>query len=102
MSERLEKIKKKQFYNVEYVGGSNYNLVNFDDFEWLIEQAERVEELKQSDLMLGSLGKENERHREALIELRELIANTTLPSSFWPVALGKIDEVLEGEADERN
>ncbi|WP_346208375.1 hypothetical protein NSS91_07465 [Caldifermentibacillus hisashii] len=48
--ERLEDIKEK-FMKYEY----DYNLSG-DDIEWLIEQAERVQELKE----------QNQRYREAL------------------------------------
>ena len=55
--ERLEDIKER-FVKYEY----DYNL-NGEDVEWLIEQAERVQDLK---IMLKVLGRQTERFKKAL------------------------------------
>lgn len=55
--ERLEDIKEK-FMKYEY----DYNLSG-EDIEWLIEQAERVQDLK---IMLKVLGRQTERFKKAL------------------------------------
>ncbi|WP_346207635.1 hypothetical protein NSS91_16150 [Caldifermentibacillus hisashii] len=55
--ERLEEIKER-FVKYEY----DYNL-NGEDIEWLIEQAERVQDLK---IMLKVLGRQTERFKKAL------------------------------------
>lgn len=55
--ERLEEIKEK-YMEHEY----DFNLIK-NDINWLIEQAERVQELK---IMLKVLGEENQRFKKAL------------------------------------
>ncbi|MED4852255.1 hypothetical protein P9386_10540 [Caldifermentibacillus hisashii] len=55
--ERLEEIKEK-YMEHEY----DFNLIK-NDINWLIEQAERVQDLK---IMLKVLGEENQRFKKAL------------------------------------
>ena len=73
--ERLEDIKER-FVKYEY----DYNL-NGEDVEWLIEQAERVEELEKDkneyirwwkdEARLGNeLRDENQRYKQALEEIK--------------------------------
>jgi hypothetical protein len=57
--ERIEQIKRKQFFET----GSKKEFVHFEDVIWLIEQAERVQDLK---IMLKVLGRQTERFKKAL------------------------------------
>lgn len=77
--ERLESLKRNREWT-EATGGKFYT-VDSDDYKWLIEQAERVQELEEeveryqsgrnvaviTKMKMDELEKQNKRYREALI-----------------------------------
>lgn len=65
-SERLEEIKEIYRWAIE---NSIANRIADSDIEWLIEQAERVQDLK---IMLKVLEERNQRYKQALEYIREL------------------------------
>lgn len=98
--ERLEEIKER-FAKYQ----TDYNL-NGEDVEWLIQQAERVQELESElnkQIEIGykfegevyDLAKENKRYREALLDVKETL-NTSLSmdvESYESIEI--IDKALE-------
>jgi len=59
-NERLEEL----MYNVgRSLNDDEHVLIKEEDFQWLYEQAERVQDLK---IMLKVLGKRNQRYKQAL------------------------------------
>lgn len=89
--ERLDAIKGRAMFNqlAKRTGEITHSLftLDADDYDWLIEQAERVQELEQ----------QNQRYREALLDVRETL-NTSLSmdvESYESVEI--IDKALEGE-----
>lgn len=63
---RLEEIKEIYRWAIE---NSIANRIADSDIEWLINQAERVQDLK---IMLKVLGERNQRYKQALEYIREL------------------------------
>ena len=107
--ERLEQIKNKKFFDVGYG-----DLLNLEDVNWLIEQAERVHELeeiiedyktvnKESYDRRKKLRKQNKRYREAIKETKNIIEeaivsldnNEKVQGLEW--AVKRVDEALEDE-----
>lgn len=66
MTERLEEIKEAYRWTID---NSLVPRLSDSDTEWLIEQAERVQDLK---IMLKVLGERNQRYKQALEYIREL------------------------------
>lgn len=96
--ERLDAIKGRAMFNqlAKRTGEITHSLftLDADDYDWLIEQAERVQDLK---IMLKVLGERNQCYREALLDVRETL-NTSLSmdvESYESVEI--IDKALEGE-----
>src|SRR5690625_251465 len=110
--ERLEEIVHKE----AYLEGTNdlVMVINTDDYRWLIEQAERVQELesvlnKQVEIgykfegEVHDLVEQNKHYREAIENVRdELLIHYRMGGSSDNDALMMLDEALEGELDERN
>ena len=104
--ERLEEIKEK--YNYERLGEFiDAKLVNPYELKWLIEQAERVQELENEyqvrqieylEEHIDRLEQQNKRYREAIIEA--LHGLKTLPSVAPRLYLISIlDKALEGDLE---
>jgi|SRR5690625_4991968 len=81
--ERLEEIKKRTLISTSTFGDIEVIHIEYHDYDWLIEQAERVQELEKelygNDIQMGykrmygvcnrdyaKLFQENKRYREAL------------------------------------
>ena len=82
--ERLESLKRNREWT-EATGGKFYT-VDSDDYKWLIEQAERAQELEQ----------QNKRYRKALEEIRDMGIYGRIISTDEGILAEK---ALKGESD---
>ena len=80
MSERLEEIKNRYLVGIHILYGTTWVTIPKEDFDWLIEQAERVEELEEERdewkdtaqfyyMTNQELREQNKRYREVLEEI---------------------------------
>jgi len=103
--ERLEEIKN----NKTCLGGTNGLIIaiNTDDYDWLIEQSERVRELEESfkalhhqyGLKAKQLRDKNQRYKQALEKIKE-VTETDYSNIFinsMNVITIAVNDALEGD-----